>query len=63
MHGVVSPDYDGLGGAEMVLVVGRHAGQRQTVGHISGGAAALPECMVSTLMTPDHTALQVHISG
>ena len=33
------------------------------VGHMSGDAGVLPECEVKTLMTPDHTAVQVRISG
>ena len=30
---------------------------------MSGDAGALPECEVKTLLTPNHTAFQVHISG
>ena len=32
------------------------------VGRMSGDAGALLECEVNTLMTPDHTACQVHNS-
>ena len=33
------------------------------VGHMSGDAGALPECKVKIMMTPDHSAFQVRISG
>ena len=32
-------------GAGMELVLGRHAGQRQVVGRMSGDAGAFPECV------------------
>ena len=47
----------------MEMVVGRHAGQCQGVGRISGDAGAFPECEVNTLITPDRTIIQVRRSG
>ena len=39
-------------GAGMELVLGRHAGQSQVVGRMSGDAGAFPECVGNTLITP-----------
>ena len=50
-------------GAGMELVLGRHAGQSQVVGRMSGDAGAFPECVGNTLITPDHTTIQVRSSG
>ena len=33
-------------GAGMELVLGKHAGQSQVVGRMSGDAAAFPECII-----------------
>ena len=49
-------------GALMEVMVGMHAGQGGAH-HMSGDAGAFSECKVNTLMTPDHTAFQVHNSG
>ena len=40
-----SHGYGGLDGAGMELVFGRHAGQGQVVGRMSGDAGAFPECV------------------
>ena len=50
-------------GAGMELVLGRHAGQSQVVGRMSGDAGAFPECVENTLITPDRTTIQVRSSG
>ena len=51
--------YGGLGGKGMVVVVDcMHAGQDQGVGHMAGDA----EVRGDTLMTDDHTAIQVRSS-
>ena len=60
---VVSHGYGGLDGAGMEVVVGTYAGQSQGVGCMSGDAGIFPECEVNTLITSDHTAIQVCSSG
>ena len=50
-------------GAGMEVVFGKHAGQSQVVGHMSGDAGAFPECAGNTLITPDRTTIQVRSSG
>ena len=50
-------------GAGMELVLGRHAGQSQVVGRMSGDAGAFPECVGNTVITPDRTTIQVRSSG
>ena len=50
-------------GAGMELVLGRHAGQSQVVGRMSGDAGAFQECVGNTLITPDRTTIQVRSSG
>ena len=40
-----------------------HAGQGKGVGRMSEDAGALSWCEVKTLMTPNHTAIQVSSSG
>ena len=50
-------------GAGMEFVLGKHVGQSQVVGRILGDARAFPECVGNTLITPDHTTIQVHSSG
>ena len=50
-------------GARVELVFGKHAGQSQVVGHMSGDAGAFPECVGNTLMTPNRTTIQVRSSG
>ena len=50
-------------GAGMELVLGKHAGQSQVVGRMSGDAGAFPECVGNTLITPDRTTNQVRSSG
>ena len=50
-------------GAGMELVLGKHAGQSQVVGRMSGDAGAFPECVGNTLITPDRTTIQVCSSG
>ena len=50
-------------GAGMELVLGKHAGQSQVVGCMSGDAGAFPECVGNTLITPDRTTIQVRSSG
>ena len=50
-------------GAGMELVLGKHAGQRQVVGRMSGDAGAFLECVGNTLITPDRTTIQVRSSG
>ena len=55
-------DIVGLMGAKIEVVVGRHAGQNQEM----IPRRVMPErfsCEVKTLMTPDHTAIQVRSSG
>ena len=47
----------------MDLVLGKHAGQSQVVGRMSGDAEAFPECVGNTLITPDRTTTQVSSSG
>ena len=49
--------------AGMELVFGKHAGQSQVVGRMSGDAGAFPECVGNTLITPDRTTIQVRSSG
>ena len=46
----------------MEFVFGKHAGQSQVVGRMSGDAGAFPECVGNTLITPDRTTIQVRIS-
>ena len=50
-------------GAGMELVLGKHAGQSQVVGRMSGDARAFPECVGNTLIKPDRTTIQVRSSG
>ena len=50
-------------GAGIELVFGKHAGQSQVHGRMSGDAGAFPECVGYTLMTPDRTTIQVRSSG
>ena len=50
-------------GAGMEVVVGRHAGQIQGVGRMSGDAGSFPECEVNTLITPNRSTIQVRSSG
>ena len=50
-------------GAEMELVLGKHAGQSQVVGRMSGDAGAFSECVGNTLITPDRNTIQVRSSG
>ena len=38
-------------------------GQSQVVGRMSGDAGVFPEFVGNTLMTPDHTTIQVRSSG
>ena len=45
------------------MVFGKHAGQSQVVGRMSGDAAAFPKCVWNTLITPDRTTIQVRSSG
>ena len=47
----------------MELVLGKHAGQSQVVGRMSGDAGAFSECVGNTLITPDRTTIQVRSSG
>ena len=47
----------------MELVLGRHAGQSQVVGRMSGDAREFPECVGNTLITLDCTTIQVRSSG
>ena len=56
---MVSHGYGGLGGGRDDM----HAGEVMGVGRMLGDAGALPVCEVKILMTSDHTAVQVHISG
>ena len=46
----------------MELVLGKHAGQSQEVGRMSGDAGAFPECVGNALITPDRTTIQVRSS-
>ena len=48
-------------GAGMVNSI--HAGEIKGAGRMSGDAGAHQECEVKILMTPNHTAVQVRISG
>ena len=50
-------------GAGMELVLGRHEGQSQMVGRMSGDDGEFPECVGNTLITPDRTTMQVRSSG
>ena len=50
-------------GVGMELVLGKHVGQSQVVGRMSGDAGAFPECVGNTLITPDRTTIQVRSSG
>ena len=50
-------------GAGMELLLGKHAGQSQVVGRVSGDAGAFPECVGNTLITPDHIAIKMRNSG
>ena len=50
-------------GAVMSVVVGKHVGQSQGVGRMSGDAGAFPECEVNTLITPDRNTIQVRNPG
>ena len=61
---VISHGYGGLNGGR-VGGGGWHAcGMKPGgVGRESGDAGALPEYEVKTLVTPDHTAIQVRSSG
>ena len=47
-------------GTGMELVLGRHAGQSQVVGCMSGDTGAFQECVG---ITPDRTTIQVRSSG
>ena len=58
-----SHGYGGLDGAGMEFVLGRHAGQSQVVGRMSGSVGAFSECVGNTLITPDRTTIQVRSSG
>ena len=49
--------------AGMEFVLGKHAGQSQVVGRMSGDAAAFPESVVNTLITPDRTTIHLRSSG
>ena len=46
-----------------MMVLGRHAGESQVVGRMSGDAGAFAECVGNTLITPDRTTIQVRSSG
>ena len=50
-------------GSGMELVLPKHAGQSQVDGRMSEDAGAFPEFVGNTLMTPDHTTIQVRSSG
>ena len=56
-----SHGYGGLDGGRDG--VGKHAGQSQVVGRMSGDTGAFPECVGNTLITPDRTTIQVRSSG
>ena len=58
-----SHGYDGLDGGRDGVVLGKHAGQSQVVGRMSGDAGAFPECVGNSLITPDHTTIQARSSG
>ena len=60
---VVVMAMEGWVGAGMELVFGKHAGQSQVVGRMSGDAGAFPECVGNTLITPHRTTIQVRSSG
>ena len=47
----------------MELVLGKHAGQSQVVGRMSGDAGAFQESVGNTLITTDRTTIQVRSSG
>ena len=49
-------------GAGMELVLGKHAGQSQVFGRMSGDAGSFPECVGNTLITPDRTTIHVRSS-
>ena len=49
-------------GAGMEVVVGRHAGQSQGVGSMSGDTGAFPECKVYTLIT-HHAGAQLWVGS
>ena len=46
-------------GVGMEVAAGKHAGQNQGVGRMSGDAGAFPECEVNTLITSDRTTIHV----
>ena len=50
-------------GAGMELMDGRHAGQGQVAGRMSGDAGALADCVGNTLITPVRTTIKVRSSG
>ena len=50
-------------GVGMEVVVGKHAGQSQGVGRMSGDAREFPECEVNTLITPDRSTIHVRSYG
>ena len=50
-------------GVGMELVLGKHAGQSQVVGRMSGDALVFQEFVGNTLITPDRTTIQVRSSG
>ena len=60
---VVVMAMEGWMGAGMELVFGKHAGQSQVVGRMSGDAGAFQECVGNTLITPHRTTIQVRSSG
>ena len=41
----------------------KHTGQSQVIDRMSGDAGAFPEYVGNTLITPDHTTIQVSSSG
>ena len=57
---VVSHGYGGVGGGRDG---GGMHGKARWVGRMSAGAEAFTECVVKTLMTPDHASFQVCSSG
>ena len=58
-----SHGHGGLDGAGMELLLGKHAGQSQVVGRMSGDAGAIKECVGNALITPDRATIQVRSSG
>ena len=50
-------------GVGVEVAVGRHVGQSQGFGRMSGDAGEFPECELNTLITPDRTTIQVRRSG